>query len=81
MGTWEPLGASYGNVILRRDLGNRHHAYVTYYREKGREPFNYYWSVQDGSCGRVLEHGLTDGEEGLEKAKSEADAAAARRVP
>ena len=44
-------------------------------------PYSYHWSVQDGSCGRVIEQGSIDGDDGLETAQLAADEAAARLFP
>lgn len=43
-------------------------------------PF-YDWSVQDGSCGKVLDQDYVDGTAGLDAAKQAADAAAQRLFP
>ena len=79
--SWELQSNSYGHVTFRRDLGDRFFAYVVYDKEEDREPFSYHWSVQDGSCGRVLEQGWVDGEEGMAAAKAAADEAAAQLRP
>lgn len=46
--------------------------------EDQASPAQYEWSVQDGSCGKVLESGHVDGDMSLAAAQAEADAAAAR---
>ena len=79
---WELKSNSYGHVTFRRFVGgDRIYAYVVFDQEGDREPFSYHWSVQDGSCGRILEQGWTDGEHGFEAAKAEADEAAGRLIP
>lgn len=79
---WALQSASFGHITFRRHLGNRILAYVVYDNEEDRDyPFSYHWSVQDGSCGKILDQGWVDGEEGLETAKAAADEAAAALFP
>lgn len=61
---------------------DRIYAYVDFDQWEGEEhPLSYHWSVQDGSCGQVLDHGHVDGDQGLAAAQAAADAAAARLFP
>ena len=60
---------------------DRVYAYVDYDQwEDDDQPTHYRWSVQDGSCGEVLDSGYTD-EGDLTAAQADADAAAARLFP
>lgn len=66
-----------GRACYRREVGgDRIMAYVAFdltdpELDGGRtQPYTYQWSVQDGSCGRVLEQGSSDGDNGLETARS-----------
>ena len=52
---WELRSSSYGHVTFWRRLRDRFVAYVVFDTEEDREPYTYHWSVQDGSCARVLE--------------------------
>ncbi len=74
-----------GRACYRREVGgDRIMAYVAFDLTDPEldgdrtQPYTYQWSVQDGTCGRVLEQGSSDGDNGLENAKREADEAAAR---
>ncbi|MFA5709302.1 hypothetical protein [Mycolicibacterium sp.] len=65
-----------------RDLHERFVAYVDVDTDWERdEPLSYTWSVQDGSCGRVLDRGWVDGDQGLATAQLAAEEAAARLFP
>lgn len=60
---------------------DRIYAYVDYDQwEDEEKPPHYRWSVQDGSCGKVLASGYTD-EGGLAAAQADADDAAAKLFP
>ena len=84
MSSWErfPTVGSGGWSVFRRELPDRHAVYVEYEANWESEgPLLYSWSVQDSSCGRVLDSGHIDGEEGLAGAQRIADAAAAQLFP
>jgi hypothetical protein len=77
-----------GRACYRREVGgDRIMAYVAFdlidpELDGDRTlPYSYHWSVQDGSCGRVIEQGSIDGDDGLETAQLAADEAAARLFP
>jgi hypothetical protein len=82
MSDWKLQPGVGGPTTYRRDLHDPFVVYVAYEIDwEQDQPVQYTWSVQDGSCGRVLEHGWVDGDQGLEVAKRTADAAVAQLFP
>lgn len=82
MGDWKMVPSVSGRIVHRRDLQDRIVAYVDYETDWEQEdPLTYHWSIEDGSCGRVLEQDWVDGKVGLAQAKKIADEAAVRRFP
>ncbi|SIE03692.1 hypothetical protein [Mycobacteroides abscessus] len=82
MGDWKMVPSHSGRIVHRRDLQDRIVAYVDYETDWEQEdPLTYHWSIEDGSCGRVLEQDCVDGKVGLAQAKKIADEATDRRFP
>lgn len=69
-------------VTHRLDLHDRFVAYVDVDScwDTG-DVLTYHWSVQDGSCGKVLDQDWLDGDVGLDAAKKAAQDAAVRLFP
>lgn len=81
---WVPQGVAAGRVRYRREVSglDRIMAYVEFERWEDSPPTSCHWSVQDGSCGKVLDQGWVDAEQGgLGGAFVAADAAVARLFP
>ncbi|MDO3312586.1 hypothetical protein [Mycobacteroides abscessus] len=82
MSDWKLIPSVSGRIVHRRDLQDRIVAYVDYETDWEQEdPLTYHWSIEDGSCGRVLEQDWVDGKIGLAQAKKIADEAVDRRFP
>lgn len=69
-------------IVHRCDLHDRYVAYVDVDScwDTGRV-LTYHWSVQDGSCGKVLDQDWLDGDAGLEAAMKAAQDAAVKLFP
>lgn len=82
MSKWKLIPSLSGRAVYRRDLHERFVVYVDHEAEWEQErPLMYHWSIEDGSCGRVLEQGWVDGAGGLVEAQRIADEAVVRRFP
>lgn len=82
MGAWKLIPSLSGRTVYRRDLHDRFVVYVDHETDWEQEsPLGYHWSIEDGSCGRVLEQDWVDGAEGVWGAQRIADEAAARLFP
>lgn len=84
MSQWKITSSSGGDTTYTRAVDglDRIRAYVSFSQWEDEErPTHYSWSVQDGSCGKVLQRGTVDGDEGLPAAQKAADAAVAQLFP
>lgn len=83
MGEWQPYhGPGSDSPRYSRDLHERFRAYIEVQGcwESGKI-YGYSWTVQDGSCGRVLDQGWEDSEIGLPATQRIVDEAIVRLFP
>ncbi|MEB3023385.1 MULTISPECIES: hypothetical protein [Mycolicibacter] len=84
MSSWKLHNVSGTQTTFARAIEglDRIRAYVDYDQWEDEEvPLSYFWSVQDGSCGQILESAHVDGDKGLAAAQAAADAAVSRLFP